>query len=105
MSTPVLPLERDVVAHAGPAGRTIVFEDVRLEFDRKLVLDGISFQLARGETKAIFGIAGSGKSSILKLTLGLIRPDRGHIYVLGEDVTQMREEDLFAVRRKVGMVF
>jgi phospholipid/cholesterol/gamma-HCH transport system ATP-binding protein len=105
MSTPALPLEHDLDAHRGPHGSTIAFENVRLEFDRKLVLDGVSFHLARGETKAIFGIAGSGKSTILKLTLGLIRPDAGDIHVLGQNVTQMREEDLFAIRRKVGMVF
>ena len=63
------------------------------------------FRLARGETKALFGVAGSGKSLILKLTLGLIRPDSGRIVVLGEDVTQMKEEDLFALRGKIGMVF
>jgi phospholipid/cholesterol/gamma-HCH transport system ATP-binding protein len=50
-------------------------------------------------------VAGSGKSTILKLALGLLKPDRGHIYTLGEDVTQMREEDLFDLRRKVGIVF
>ena len=66
---------------------------------------GISFRLSKGETKAIFGVAGSGKSTILKLALGLMKPDAGHIHVLGEDVTQMREEDLFDLRRKIGMVF
>ena len=53
----------------------------------------------------MFGVAGSGKSTILKLALGLLKPDRGHIYTLGEDVTQMREEQLFDLRRKVGIVF
>lgn len=83
----------------------IVFEDVVLSFDRKPVLDGISFRLARGETKAIFGIAGTGKSTILKLALGLLKPDSGRIYVLGEEVTAMKEEALFDLRRKIGMVF
>jgi phospholipid/cholesterol/gamma-HCH transport system ATP-binding protein len=69
------------------------------------VLEGISFRLAKGETKAIFGVAGSGKSTILKLALGLLKPDAGHIYVLGEDVTQMPEDALFDLRRKIGMVF
>jgi len=69
------------------------------------VLDGISFQLAKGETKAILGVAGSGKSTILKLSLGLLKPDDGHIYVLGEDVTELSEEALFDLRRKIGMVF
>lgn len=83
----------------------IVFEDVSIAFEDKRVLDGISFQLPKGETKAIFGIAGSGKSTLLKLALGLLKPDSGHIYVLGEDITQMPEEQLFELRRKIGMVF
>jgi phospholipid/cholesterol/gamma-HCH transport system ATP-binding protein len=83
----------------------IVFDDVALAWDDVVVLDGVSFELKRGETKAIFGIAGTGKTTILKLALGLLRPDRGHIWVLGHDVTTMREEDLFDLRRQVGMVF
>jgi phospholipid/cholesterol/gamma-HCH transport system ATP-binding protein len=76
-----------------------------MAFEDKPVLDGISFCLPKGETKAIFGVAGSGKSTILKLALGLLKPDSGHIYVLGEDVTQMSEDALFEIRRKVGIVF
>ena len=83
----------------------IVFEDVALRFDEIVVLDGVSFELKHGETKAIFGVAGSGKTTILKLALGLVRPDRGKIWVLGNDVTAMKEEDLFDLRRRVGMVF
>src|SRR5262249_36437177 len=55
--------------------------------------------------KIILGIAGSGKSTLLKLALGLIKPDSGHIYVLGHDVTAMSEEELFDLRSKVGIVF
>jgi phospholipid/cholesterol/gamma-HCH transport system ATP-binding protein len=83
----------------------IVFEDVVLSFEKNLVLDGISFRLARGETKAIFGISGTGKSTILKLAMGLIKPDSGRIFVLGSEVTAMKEEELFELRRKLGMVF
>jgi phospholipid/cholesterol/gamma-HCH transport system ATP-binding protein len=83
----------------------IVFEDVVLSFGKKPVLDGISFRLARGETKAIFGVSGTGKSIILKLSLGLLKPDSGRIIVLGEEVTAMKEEALFDLRRKIGMVF
>jgi len=88
-----------------PAGEAVAFDDVVLQFEDKLVLNGISFRLAHGETKAIFGIAGSGKSTILKLALGLLKPDAGRILVLGQDVTQMTEEELFDLRRKIGMVF
>jgi phospholipid/cholesterol/gamma-HCH transport system ATP-binding protein len=83
----------------------IVFEDVELAFEDKTVLKKVSFQLLHGETKAIFGVAGSGKSTILKLALGLIKPDAGRIYVLGEDVTRLKEEDLFQLRARIGIVF
>jgi phospholipid/cholesterol/gamma-HCH transport system ATP-binding protein len=105
MPTPTLPLERTRAAGPEPAGDPVIFEDVRLAFDQKVVLDGISFRLVCGETKAIFGVAGAGKSTILKLTLGLLRPDSGRILVLGQDVTAMPEQELFALRRKIGMVF
>lgn len=81
------------------------FEDVWLSFGDNEVLRGVSFKLAVGETKALFGVAGSGKSTILKLALGLFKPDSGRITVLGEDITQLRERNLFEVRGKIGMVF
>lgn len=83
----------------------IEFESVSIAFEEKQVLDGISFQLVHGETKAIFGIAGSGKSTLLKLALGLLKPDSGRIFVLGEEVTAMTENQLFELRRRVGIVF
>jgi phospholipid/cholesterol/gamma-HCH transport system ATP-binding protein len=105
MSAPTLPLDSAAVIAKDNAGPVIVFENVSLAFADNEVLRGISFHLPRGETKAIFGVAGSGKSLILKLALGLIRPDEGRIFVLGEDITQMREDQLFELRGKVGMVF
>lgn len=84
---------------------TIVFEDVHLAFERNQVLQGISFNLRRGETKILLGIAGSGKSTILKLALGLLKPDQGRIFVLGHEVSAMPEQDLFDLRRTIGMVF
>jgi phospholipid/cholesterol/gamma-HCH transport system ATP-binding protein len=85
--------------------KAIIFEDVAIAFEGVPVLDGVSFELRRGETKVILGVAGSGKSTILKLCLGLLKPDRGHIYVLGHDITTMSEEELFDLRSKVGIVF
>ncbi len=82
----------------------ITFQDVEIAFEQP-VLEGISFQLRRGETKILLGAAGTGKTLILKLVLGLIKPDAGRISVLGEEVTGMREQDLFELRRKIGMVF
>ncbi len=85
--------------------KAIIFEDVSISFEDSPVLDGVSFELRRGETKVILGVAGSGKSTILKLCLGLLKPDRGRIYVLGHDITTMSEEELFDLRSKVGIVF
>lgn len=88
-----------------PEQRIIVFDDVSIAFDELVVLEGVSFALHKGETKILLGVAGSGKSVLLKLALGLMKPDKGHIWVLGEDVTEMQEKDLFELRRRIGMVF
>lgn len=93
------------ISDADPRHRAIVFEDVAIEFEDKPVLEGISFELPRGETKVLFGVAGSGKSTILKMAIGLVKPDGGRIFVLGQEVTNMRESELFELRRKVGIVF
>jgi phospholipid/cholesterol/gamma-HCH transport system ATP-binding protein len=85
--------------------KTIIFEDVRLVFDDLTVLDGVSFELKRGETKVVLGVAGSGKSTILKLCLGLLKPDAGRIYMLGHDITTMSEDDLLTLRSQIGIVF
>jgi phospholipid/cholesterol/gamma-HCH transport system ATP-binding protein len=105
MSAPTLPVETSASANRQSGNEAIRFENVTLAFDDKVVLDNISFHLPHGETKAIFGVAGSGKSILLKLALGLMKPDAGHIFVLGEDVTEMSENELFALRRQIGMVF
>jgi phospholipid/cholesterol/gamma-HCH transport system ATP-binding protein len=105
MSTPTLPNECVPEPGAQPSGPAVVFEDVHLAFGDNDVLRGVSFQLPLGETKALFGVAGSGKSTILKLALGLLAPDSGRITVLGNDVTQMHEQDMFPLRGRLGMVF
>ena len=88
-----------------PTVDTVIrFENVEIAFDQP-VLEGVSFQLPRGETKILMGTAGTGKTLLLKLALGLLKPDAGRITVLGEEITQMREQDQFALRRKIGMVF
>jgi phospholipid/cholesterol/gamma-HCH transport system ATP-binding protein len=71
----------------------------------KAVLGGISFRVFRGETKIIIGTSGSGKSTILKLMMGLDKPDEGRIFVDGQDITDLTESDLVEVRQKIGMVF
>jgi phospholipid/cholesterol/gamma-HCH transport system ATP-binding protein len=105
MSAPTLPLDRPTRAPKQKGSEAIRFENVTLAFDDKVVLDDISFRLPHGESKAIFGVAGSGKSTILKLALGLMKPDSGRIYALGKEVTEMTENALFDLRRQIGMVF
>lgn len=83
----------------------VVFEDVRLAFDDNVVLDGISFKLYPGFTKIFIGASGSGKSTVLKLILGLLAPDSGRITVHGQRIDGMTENELFAVRDHTGMVF
>lgn len=95
---------RERLPNADPQ-TTIVFEDVSLCFEENQILDAVSFSLTRGETKAVLGVAGAGKTLILKLALGLLKPDRGRIWVLGQEVTAMKERDQFELRRKIGMVF
>jgi phospholipid/cholesterol/gamma-HCH transport system ATP-binding protein len=105
MSAPTLPIERPATAVVNPSGYAIEFDNVSIAFDEHVVLDRISFHLPHGETKAIFGVAGSGKSTLLKLAMGLMRPDSGRIFVLGEEVSSMSERELFELRRRVGIVF
>ena len=105
MAAPPSTIEQRVPSLRSPSSPAVVFEDVAISFEDSPLLDGISFTLPRGETKAIFGVAGSGKSTILKLALGLMKPDSGRILVLGEDITEMPEERLFELRRRIGMVF
>ncbi len=104
MASPTSPAEFPTDAGQSSSA-AVVFEDVYLAFGDNEVLRGVSFRLPFGETKALFGVAGSGKSTILKLALGLLPPDSGRITVLGSDVTSMREQDMFPMRSHLGMVF
>src|SRR5215510_1432628 len=105
MATPPAVVEKRSYQTQEKSQFAIDFDNVSIAFESNQVLDGISFQLRHGETKAIFGVAGSGKSTILKLALGLMKPDLGSIFVLGEEVTAMTEDQLFELRRRVGIVF
>ncbi len=83
----------------------IEFRDIYLSFDDKKILDGVSFTVRRGETKIILGRSGGGKSTTIRLILGLLKPDSGQILIDGEDITNFTEIEMMAVRRKMGMVF
>jgi phospholipid/cholesterol/gamma-HCH transport system ATP-binding protein len=83
----------------------IEFRDVTLAFDEKVILDRLSFKVRKGETKIILGGSGGGKSTTIKLILGLLKPDEGRILVDGEDITDYTEAQMMSVRKKMGMVF
>ncbi len=94
--------EVDDQRRATPA---IEFRNVHLSFDDKKVLDNLSFKVMRGETKIILGGSGGGKSTIIKIVLGLLKPDAGRALVDGEDITDYNEAQMMTVRKKIGMVF
>jgi phospholipid/cholesterol/gamma-HCH transport system ATP-binding protein len=81
------------------------FEKVHLSFDEIVALDSISFELHAGDTRVVLGAAGSGKTTLLKAAIGLIRPDAGKIYLFGEEITGLKEAQLFHIRSKVGVLF
>jgi phospholipid/cholesterol/gamma-HCH transport system ATP-binding protein len=96
------PLLEEALSHGGPI---IVFDGVSLSFDEKVILHDVSFTLQTGHTKIFLGASGAGKSTILRLILGLLKPDSGRIFVNGERVDNMNEDQLMSVRADLGMVF
>ena len=103
---PVQPDSNQSGRHSAvDAAPIVTFRKVSLAFDGPPVLTDITFSIAPGETRILLGPAGVGKSVLLKLANGLLRPDRGNIQLFGEEISSMREEDLFPLRRRIGMVF
>ena len=94
--------EVDDAAREIPA---IEFRNVTMIFDDRNVLDDLSFKVMKGETKIILGGSGSGKSTTIKLVLGLLKPDSGQILVNGEDITNYSETQMMRVRKNIGMIF
>jgi phospholipid/cholesterol/gamma-HCH transport system ATP-binding protein len=84
---------------------SIVLKDIHKAFGPNRVLRGFSFEVGDGETLAIVGQSGSGKSVALKHVVGLLKPDRGEVWVDGENLSAMSQEELYEVRRNVGYVF
>jgi phospholipid/cholesterol/gamma-HCH transport system ATP-binding protein len=99
---PRSPLVEEALGFVGPI---VVFDRVYLAFDEKAILRDVSFTLQTGHTKVFLGASGAGKSTILRLALGLLKPDAGQIFVNGERVDNMDEDALMAVRADLGMVF
>ncbi|HUN86561.1 MAG TPA: ATP-binding cassette domain-containing protein [Terracidiphilus sp.] len=94
--------QRGAASESPPA---LVFDNVSISFDGPPVLREVSFTVAPGETRILLGPAGVGKSVLLKLANGLLCPDTGSIQLLGQQISSMREEALFPLRTRTGMVF
>src|SRR4051812_13564041 len=85
-------------------GPVLEFRNVSLAFDNP-ILEEVSFSVAQDETRILLGPAGVGKSVLLKLANGLLRPDSGSIHLFGEEISNIPERELFALRTRTGMVF
>lgn len=83
----------------------IKFDKVIKRFGSRTILDGISFEIQKGEILFVLGTSGTGKSVMLKCIVGLLRPEEGAIWIDGQEVSRLSEEDYFPVRKKCGMVF
>jgi phospholipid/cholesterol/gamma-HCH transport system ATP-binding protein len=106
-SNAVVPHE---IAAGVPSGSTqlsevLQFSQVTVSFDNKPALTDISIDVRLRDTVVLLGAAGSGKTVLLKTAIGLIRPDRGLVRLFGENVTKRREEELFSLRQRVGVLF
>ena len=83
----------------------IELRNVHKSFGKQVVLNGVDFEVREGETVALLGPSGTGKSVLLKHIIGLIRPDVGEVYVDGKDVCQLKRKDLSELRSQIGYVF
>jgi phospholipid/cholesterol/gamma-HCH transport system ATP-binding protein len=81
------------------------FKDVSVDFGGTPALEHLSFEMQAGETCILFGAAGSGKTTLLKAAMGLVKPDSGNVYLFGQDITRLKEQDLFDIRARVGILF
>ena len=81
------------------------FEDVSVHFNEQTALDRVSFDVKTGQTRIVYGAAGSGKSVMLKVALGLMKPNSGRVFLFGQESTHLSEEDLFVLRAKIGVLF
>jgi phospholipid/cholesterol/gamma-HCH transport system ATP-binding protein len=87
------------------SGEVLRFDDVSLHFSDTPALDHVSFVMGAGDTRLVLGGAGSGKTMLLKTAVGLVKPDSGRIFLFGQDITPLSENELFNIRSKVGILF
>jgi phospholipid/cholesterol/gamma-HCH transport system ATP-binding protein len=99
---PSIDLSEEPDSRVVPA---IEFREVELAFDDQVILDKVTFTVRRGETKIVLGGSGSGKSTIINLILGLVKPDAGRIFVEGEDITDFDDAQMMRIRKNIGMIF
>src|SRR5262249_52863196 len=106
-ATPQLPgyTEVGVVGLTPASEAAVAFEDVSFAFDDHVILDRVSFSIETGAMRVLLGPSGSGKSIMLKMILGLIRPDSGRIFVNGTRIDTMPERELLGIRADLGMLF
>ena len=83
----------------------LAFDHVTVRYEGAAVLADLSFEAFEGESRVIFGAAGSGKTVLLKTAMGLIQPDEGRVFAFGRDLTAMKERERFEIRSRIGMLF
>lgn len=99
------PAPRKARLDAAPEGAAVAFDNVSFAFDDNVVLRDVSFVVPKGSMRLLLGPSGAGKSVVLKLILGLLRPDSGRIFVCGARIDNMSERDLLRTRADIGMSF
>ena len=109
-TTPTHDVTEEVIGETpDPSKKRVIpaieFRDVELAFDDQVILDKISFTVRKGETKIVLGGSGSGKSTIINLILGLVKPDAGQIFIEGEEITDYDDAQMMRIRKNIGMVF
>jgi phospholipid/cholesterol/gamma-HCH transport system ATP-binding protein len=102
MAHPMTPAAATATTNSGPA---VVFDNVYLGFDEGDILRGVSFSVPARETMVLLGETGTGKTLTLKLAAGLLKPTRGSVSVLGQEVSTMSEKELLRLRERIGFVF
>ncbi|MGD0300237.1 MAG: ATP-binding cassette domain-containing protein [Bryobacteraceae bacterium] len=95
----------DTTQNQTSTGSLLRFENVTIRFDDLVAVNNVSFEMSAGETRVVLGSAGSGKTTLLKAAIGLIRVDSGRVFLLGRDITDLDERQLFEIRSQVGVLF